>query len=155
MCLGIQGVGMLFLKQLRAAETAHPGTCSSECDPQNPHKSLGMVTCKMGGRDRWTPGAHWPASLTFLAKFQSSERSCLKQKVEAPVWRMSQAVFWPPQSCTHAYLYIQENTYTNQYILNRLTYRKESPPQHPRVLTLVSDYWMVTAVHMINQIIAE
>lgn len=111
MCLGTQGVGILFLKQLvRAAETAHPGTCSPEWDPQNPHKSLGMVTCKTGGKDRWIPGACWPASLPFWQISNPMSHSNKK-------WRLLPKECPKLCSALHGHVHMHTSTYVNIHAL--------------------------------------
>lgn len=129
MYLGTQGVGILFLKQLvRAAETAQPGTCWPEWNPQNPQKSLGMVTHKMGGRERWIPGARWPASLAF---WQSSNP--MSDPVSNKKWRLL------PEECPnlcsdlhghvhrHTSTYMNIHTPINAYQIFWPTERKISP----------------------------
>jgi len=34
----------------------------------------------MQGRDRWIPGVHWPASLTYLAEIQANQKRSLHKR---------------------------------------------------------------------------
>lgn len=51
-----------------------------DLDHKNPHEKLGVVAPQSrGGRDRWIPAAHWPATLAKSISFRFTERSCLKK----------------------------------------------------------------------------